>query len=237
MITHEDQLKLFNFISEKLEADVICYAFGGTAMMFYGYKEDTKDIDVLFEKDEDRNKFIRAIEKMGFSQSSPVKIYVPEKLKNPNRPLMYSRSDYRFDLFVTKIFKTIISPSMKEDLFGVHEFLGKNKLIIKVLRTEHIVMLKAVTERDKDFEDILTIVKKDKNFDWQYLIDEVVWQYDNGDEWIVLDVEKMLTELKNYVFIEEKFIKQLYEAVEKKNKEKSNENSSRKTKRKKSKKS
>ena len=74
-------------------------------------------------------------------------------------------------------------------------------------------MLKAVTERDKDFEDILTIIKKDKNFNWDYFLDEVVWQSQNGDSWVALDTEKMMKELQEYVFIPEKHFKRVHGAV------------------------
>lgn len=209
MITQEDQMSLLRLISKSIKKDIDCYAFGGTAMMFYGYKDETKDIDLLFEDEGSRQEFIRAIKMLGFEESSPMKVYIPEKLREKHRPLMFKREDIRFDLFVKKIFKTEISPKMKEDLYAVHEFKGKNILKIKVVRTEHIVQLKAITERDKDFEDIITITKKDKSFDWQYLIDETRWQSEHGDSWAVLDMEKMMKELKEYCFIEEKYFRQL----------------------------
>lgn len=212
MITHEDQMSLFRLISSRINKDIECYAFGGNAMMFYGYKDSTNDIDLLFEKEDPRKEFIEAIKELGFEESSPIKIYIPEKIRDKHRPLMFKREDYRFDLFVKKIFKTVLSQGMKEELYAVHEFKGKCALKIKVLRKEHIVQLKTVTERDKDFEDILTIMKKDKNFDWQYFVDEIVWQHKNGDSWALLDAEKMMKELKEYVFIEEKYFKQIYKA-------------------------
>ncbi|HII88722.1 TPA: hypothetical protein HA253_03940, partial [Candidatus Woesearchaeota archaeon] len=86
----------------------------------------------------------------------------------------------------------VMSQRMKDDVYAVHEFKENKRLTVKVLRTEIIVMLKAVTERDKDFEDILTIIKKDKNFNWDYFLDEVVWQSQNGDSWVALDTEKMM---------------------------------------------
>lgn len=212
MITHEDQMSLFRLISKSISKDIECYAFGGTAMMFYGYKDETKDIDLLFENINERNEFINSIKLIGFTEYSPFGIYIPEKLRDKNRPLIYKRDDSRFDIFVKKIFHTIISPKMKGDMYAVHDFKGKYNLSVKVLRKEFIVLLKAVTERDKDFEDILKIIKKEKIFDWQYFIDEVIWQYNNGDKWILLDTEKMMKELKNYVFIEEKYFRQIYGA-------------------------
>jgi len=218
MITHEDQKDIFNLISKRITKDIECYAFGGTAMMFYGYKDETKDVDLLFEEESDRGTFIKALITLGFTDTTTLNIYIPEKLREKNIPLMFKRGDSRFDIFTKKIFKTVISPKMKEDLYALHDFKDKHNLKIKVLRKEFIVLLKAVTGRDRDFEDILTIVKKEKNFDWQYLIDEVIWQYENGDSWVLLDVEKMIKELKQYIFIENKYLKQLYEANSERNK-------------------
>lgn len=212
MISYEDQMNIFELIGKAISKDIECYAFGGTAMMFYGYKDETKDIDLLFEDEDLRNEFVEAIKNLGFDETALVNIYIPEKLGDKNAPRMFKRDDSRFDIFLKKIFKTAMSPRMKEDLYAVHDFKGKNNLRVKVLGKEFIVLLKAVTERDRDFEDILTIVKKEKNFDWQYLIDEVLWQYNHGDSWVLLDAEKMIKELKKYIFIEQKYLKELYSA-------------------------
>ena len=210
MITHEDQMDIFKLISKQITKDMECYAFGGTAMMFYGYKDETKDIDLLFEDESSRDEFVGALKKLGFDETTLINVYIPEKLREKNIPLMFKRGESRFDIFTKKIFKTVISPKMKEDVYAVHDFKERYNLKIKVLRKEHIVLLKAVTDRKNDFDDIRTIIEKEKNFDWQYLVDEVIWQYEHGDSWILLDVEKMMKELKQYVFIEQKYFKQLY---------------------------
>ena len=205
-------MDLFGFISKDITADIECYAFGGTAMMFYGYKNDTKDVDILFEKEANREEFVRVLQNLGFEEKTPGGIYLPEKLKDKHRPMMYVKGEGRFDLFANKIFHTVISPKMKEDIYAMHEFRGKHTLKVKVLRKESIVMLKSVTERKNDFDDIRLITEKDKHFDWQYLVDEAIWQWKNGDTWVLMDVEKVIQELKKHVFIEEGYLKQLYEA-------------------------
>ena len=212
MINYEDQMEMFRLISNGIERDIECWAFGGNAMMFYGYKDETKDIDLLFDEVDGRAEFIKAIERIGFIEGGLRNIYVPEKLRDKYKPLMYFRYDIRFDLFVKKIFKTVISSKMKEDLFAIHDFKSKHNLRVKVLRKEHIVLLKAVTERQNDFEDIRAIVEKEKRLDWQYIIDEVIWQHQHGDSFVLFDVEKMLLELKKYVFIEQKYFRMLYGA-------------------------
>lgn len=211
MITHEDQLNLFGLISRNLKKDVGCWAFGGTAMMFYGYKDETKDIDLLFENEDDRKTFIEAIERMGFRKTSPFQIYIQRKAEDKGKPLMYEKDGVRFDIFVKKIFRTQLSPKMKDNLYAVHDFTNGKELRINVLQTEHLAYLKAITERKNDFDDILLILKNDQKFSWQNLIDETIWQHKHGDDWALLDVEKMLQDLKEYVFVEEKYLKQLYE--------------------------
>jgi hypothetical protein len=211
MLNYVDQEQLFRFIAEKLNAEIIVYAFGGTAMMYYGYKEETKDVDILFEKEEERKVFIEALKLLNFTETSPMQIYIPEKLRDKYRPLMFKRDTYRFDLFVKKIFRTILSERMKEDVFGEYEYHGKKGILkVRALRKEILVLLKAVTERSRDFEDIVKIVKREKNFDWEYFTNEVLWQAAHGDSWVLLDSEKMLLELRNYVFLEEKWLKKLY---------------------------
>jgi hypothetical protein len=212
MITNEDQMNLFRIIADNLSSDLTCYAFGGNAMMFYGYKRYTKDVDLLFLNDKDRNGFISALEKMGFEKSDPIKVYILEKLRDRNRPLMFLRGDIRLDLFAGRIFRTQLSPRMKEDIYALHEFKGRKTLKIYVMKKEHIVQLKAITERDKDLEDILTILRKEKGFDWQYLIDEAIWQHGHGDSWMLLDLEKTMKELRKYMIVEEKYFRQVYGA-------------------------
>src|SRR3989338_4439492 len=128
MVTYDDQMELFKLISENTTRDIECWAFGGNAMIFYSYKDETKDVDILFDLEKDRAEFIKALEKLGFWETGLRNIYVPEKLRDKHKPVMYSRYDIRFDLFVKKVFKTAISPKMREDLYAVHEFKGKHTL-------------------------------------------------------------------------------------------------------------
>lgn len=210
MITVEDQEQLFMLIAKQLTQDVICYAFGGNAMMYYGYKDETKDVDLLFVTDAERQAFIAAIRLLGYTEYSPGLIYVPEKLRNPGKPLVFKREEGRFDLFVGHIFQTVLSPSMKADEFAVQEYRQKKILRVHVLRKEHIVLLKSVTDRENDLRDVRTILTNDKHFDWPYFLEEVRWQAEHGDGWVLLDVEKMMRELKAYVFIPEEHFKKLY---------------------------
>ncbi len=210
MISLEDQNSLFKLISNYLKKDIVCWAFGGTAMMFYGYKDSTKDIDLVFDSAEDRNVFIEAIEELGYTKRALFDVYNGEKSRHKNAPVMYSRGDERFDLFLKNIFQTVLSLGMKKRFFARHDFTEKKSLVIYAVSKEDIILLKAVTEREKDFEDILKICATDKNISWGVITDEAVSQYEKGNEFVLLDLEQAMVRLKKYIFIKQEYFSKLY---------------------------
>ncbi len=210
MIGNEDQEQLLKLISRKIKKNVSCYAFGGNAMMFYGYKSATKDIDLVFENLRDKTVFIDAIKSLGYERKSLLNIYNEDRIKNPHKPEIYSRGDERFDLFVKKIFQTELSENMKKNIFGRHEFIEKNRILtVNILSKETLVLLKAITERENDFNDILTICEKDK-IDWNFVIDEAISQSKKGDKWILLALEETMQKLKERIFIKQELFKRIY---------------------------
>lgn len=218
MITKEDQDSLFQLIARNLKRDVKCYAFGGNAMMYYGYKGATKDIDLLFEKREDKHVFVDAISSLNYQKMSLKTIY-PERLeKDPQKPEMYTRGDERFDLFVGNVFRTVFSKNMKERTWGRYDFPGKYTLTVFVLAKEDILFLKGITHREKDFEDIKIIVEKEKKINWDVIIQESIEQYNQGNEWAILDLEETLEKLKTITFIKREYFDRLYSVFKKKKK-------------------
>lgn len=216
MVSLTDQEELFRLVARNLQQDLTCWAFGGTAMIYYGQKDETKDIDLLFKDEQDRDLFIDALERLGFAESSPVNIYVPEKLRDKTKPLMFTRGEMRIDLFAEKVFRTTLSPAMREGEQAVHEYRDKKTLKIRMVSNEHLVYLKGITDRTNDLIDIKTIIAKRKRFDWALLVDEAVWQHAHGDSWALLDTERTLKALKQDNFIEERLFKKLYDAQAKK---------------------
>ena len=214
MIDIQTQDDLFTLISRYIKKDVKTYAFGETAMMFYGYKTVTKDIDILFENEEDRTIFIDAILKIGYKKMSLVDVYTEEKRKKEGKPLMYTRGDERFDLFVKHIFGTHLLESMKQNIFSRHDYTEKNSLIVNVLSKEDIILLKSITEREKDFDDILTIIDKERNINWDNIINNAINQPKKSKGWIILDLEKSLQRLRKHTLIKKEYFDRLYEGLE-----------------------
>jgi len=53
MINFDEQSDLFKLIGSSLGKKVECFVIGGSAMMFYGAKAETKDVDLVFMNKDD----------------------------------------------------------------------------------------------------------------------------------------------------------------------------------------
>ena len=180
-------------------------------MMFHGYKATTKDIDLVFKSAKDRNVFIKAVEKLGYSQRSLKQVYEGERLKSENKPLLYSRGEERFDLFVTDVFGFEID---FEKFVQRHDYIGEKELTIFTAPKELLIILKSITNREKDYEDIETIVKLGKNVDWKAILDIAISKRKQMP-WILIDLEEKMNLLKKTVLIKKENFDRIYEAQSK----------------------
>ncbi len=210
MIETKDQEELFRLIADYLEQDLICIAIGGTAMMFSGYKTATKDIDLVFKSEADREIFVRAITQLGYTKRSLKGIYDQKREQSKGRPRIYTRGDERFDLFVKDVFGFKLGFSL-DKIAQRQDFLGKKELIVLVLPKEELILLKAITGRERDYEDIENILNLEKNINWDYLITEAIKQKDNNP-WILIDLEETLQKIKKLTFIPGKYFERIYSA-------------------------
>ena len=214
MISLEDMTSLFKLISAYLKKDIKCYAFGGNAMMYYGYKGATKDVDIIFEDERSKSEFVSALKELGYSKTSLVTIYSEKHQKDKNKPEIYTKGDERFYIFVRNIFLTKLSKAMTERTYGRFDFIMKeNTLSVMVLSKEDIILLKSVTNREKDFDDILNIIEKENNINWGLIVDEAIWQGNQGDKRIILDLEETMQRLKEKILIKKEFFDRLSKSI------------------------
>lgn len=210
MINVQDQEELFRLIADYLEEDIECVAIGGTAMMLHGYKAATKDIDLVFKNQGDRGIFIRAIKNLGYSQKSLLLVYDEKRRASGNKPVIYSRGDERFDLFAKDVFGFEVE---FESFVQRHDYLGKRELIVLSAPKEYLIILKAVTNREKDYEDIETIVKAERDLDWKVIVDLAASKRKQVP-WILVDLEEKMHRLKKIAFIKKECFDRLYKAEE-----------------------
>ena len=115
---------------------------------------------------------------------------------------------------------------MKERTKQTHEF---GNLIIKIADPSDILIMKSVTSRDKDLEDIISIVNKSR-INWNNIVEESKEQVRLGNETVILGLGEKLEKLINQkmIFVPKSitdkicklFTKQVKEKAKKKNKSK-----------------
>ena len=193
MINLDQQIKLFKDIGDTLDEKVECLVIGGSAMMFYGAKVSTKDIDLVFMNKNDLKKVKNILEKSGYEEKALniFKRYTVIK-KDLYKPIWMQDKDTRIDLFLKKVICFWVSESILNRIKEVHEF---NNLIIKIISPEDIILLKCATEREKDRIDALELINK-FNIDWDIIIKESIEQTKLGESIFPVFLFDFLYELK-----------------------------------------
>ena len=189
MIDITQQEDMFTAIGNILPKKIFLYAIGGTAMMLLGIKNSTLDVDFVFDKKNDREELMGGLKRLGAKESDVTLVF---GLKN-NTPLMLEFNNCRFDLFMNKIITSTFSDTMKERAQQTHEF---GNLIIKVADPSDILIMKSVTGRAKDSDDIVAIVNK-SHIDWNVVVEESQEQVELGNETAIIGLGEKLEKLIN----------------------------------------
>jgi len=189
MIGIEKQNELFLNISKKLKKKVECYAIGGTAMMFLELKRTTKDIDLVFETEKERQYFMESLISLGYTKMESRILYG----KKPNQPELLKLEDDRIDLFLTEVISFIFSEESKKRIKTIREFAPN--LIIKVADANDIFMMKSATEREKDLDDAKAIIDNNQ-INWNIILEETKNQMKLGGKRAALDLGVFLENLK-----------------------------------------
>ena len=188
MIDIRQQEEILIEIGNLFDKKMAIYAIGGTAMMLKGIKDATLDVDLVFDRQEDRNKFIDALKKLGAKRPDKTLVYQSKE----NIPIVLSLENAHFDLFLNKIITSIFSENMKERAKQIHEF-GKN-LIIKTADIHDIIIMKAVTSRTKDLDDIVTLIQKNP-VNWDIIVNEAENQVKLGNRLAVISMGEKFEEV------------------------------------------
>src|SRR3989344_74430 len=191
MIDIKEQQDLLLDVARKLKKQITVYAVGGTAMMFLGLKDATKDIDLVFASEEDRREFKKAAIDLGYNLFSSVHVYGTK----PNQPIMLARGkerEERFDLFVKEVIHFIFSEEMMKRATATYEF--DVNLILKIADPHDLILMKCATDRLKDKDDVRDIINKTK-IDWEIIINEALNQIKLGKERAIWDLTAFVDDL------------------------------------------
>jgi hypothetical protein len=153
-------------LSLRLEVEVRAYLIGGLAMMFHGVSMVTKDIDIVLATHTGGQDLKRALETMEFKEVAPM---TKEDIEHEAAFIMRGPGRVRYDVFVGRVCKrlvltpSIVSRSVDAGLTG--------NLRLGVVSPEDLFLLKGVSGRDDDLEDMAILARMD--LEWGTIDSEV----------------------------------------------------------------
>lgn len=163
--------KLFEDIGSKLTMPVNAYLFGGENMRKKGIKPRTKDCDMIVTEERHRKEFVKCLEKLGYIALNKLHFTKDDNRVDPF-DIFEHPTRSRIDLFKTRIAKKLLlSDGMVKR--ATHENFGR--LNLYSLSNEDLFILKAVTLREGDIQDLGLIVQAG-GFDWKTVWDELIAQ-------------------------------------------------------------
>lgn len=151
---------LLDYIGKRLKHEVDCLIIGGNAMVYYGLRGQTKDLDMIFFNKQDISAVINIIKSHPIykrvKQTRKLPYYIKPELKKKGTPVLIGSSDVpRFDLFYRNVFSVDTSPIFEDS----DKSIVFSLLRIRLPKPEYLIFMKAAADRPQDREDIVRLVR------------------------------------------------------------------------------
>ena len=158
-------------VGNALTMPINLYLIGGAAMIKYGLKAATKDIDVLFSTQREAVELVNALKKVEYNQIQSGRLAPEYKMMSATR-ILENRDGFRWDIFHEYVCKKLrLSSGM---IKRANIFVETGRLNVWIISKEDIFLLKSVTERDDDEDDLLLLARS--GLDWEAILNECVSQ-------------------------------------------------------------
>ena len=171
--------KLFNIeyiekelekLDEALDGPLEIFVTGGFVMSTNNLKPGTKDIDVIVEHKSQLMRLARSLEKSDY-RLLPVNS-VTTAYKDLGAELYENHDEFRWDIFTRVVARKLsITQSMKSRARLTH---SKGKLSLFELAKEDVFLMKGLTDRERDLEDMSLLAKS--GIDYKVVLQECLFQ-------------------------------------------------------------
>lgn len=160
-------------LSLKITVPIRVFIIGGLALINYGLKEATKDIDVVVLTEADLEVLIKSLEIIGYNALKGS--FVSRAYKKMEISKIVENDDgFRWDIFLRSICNRL---SFSEDMESrATEFYSRNKLNLNIASKEDIFLFKGITEREADLIDMRLLAES--SLEWQIIEKECINQSD-----------------------------------------------------------
>jgi hypothetical protein len=164
----EEVSELFEQLGKKLSKAIPLLVIGGAAMMEYGLKDSTKDIDIVCRNEKDKEEILRCSQEMGYDLVWPEKRHARLGL---NRIAI--KGGHALDVFAGKIsYDFQLSETMWERARKLRDFGNAD---LRYASPEDIFIMKLIANRPGDAPDCAALVSVGLDFDAIY--EEIKSQY------------------------------------------------------------
>ena len=159
-------MEVLKLLGGKLDSVVHSYLFGGANMLLRGLKKATKDLDIVVEGKEDFLRLKAALLEMKFRPLPKEFFTSSDRRLNPSG--IYVSEDFpRLDLFTKVICNALL---LTEEMKARVKAMAFGKLVLHLLSLEDVFLLKSITEREGDLEDMVTIAKYGGGLRWSEIL-------------------------------------------------------------------
>ncbi len=173
-------------------------------------KEATKDIDVVVETSEEVHALESVLTNLGYSKATP-NLEIDGRMRAS--VILQNPDGFRWDIFERVVAgKFHLSPGMKLRA-RTHE-TSTDRLVARLLSMEDVFLMKGVTEREGDLQDMATIAEH--GMKWETIAKECDWQSKRSGRIWENSVCNSLKELKAKYRITSPVEKKICRSAEKK---------------------
>jgi predicted transcriptional regulator len=164
--------KLFEDIGRGISRKARAYLFGGENMRIKKLKDRTKDCDVVFPDGNSLRAFNNTLYDMDYKSLNRSRLSSEDRRVNPSDILIHDNRS-RMDIFLRNIGNKLYLSNRIAERAEIQQF---GKLQLGILQNEDVFLLKGVTDREGDIDDMAKLVQGG-DFDWN-----IVWNELNRQE-------------------------------------------------------
>ena len=180
-----DSIKGFlNNLDKNLKEKLSIFMIGGGAMCLKNLKDATFDIDLIVMSKKDFNILHKAMLQLGFDVVDQ-KLFKEAIYKNAI--IVFQKGHSRIDIFIKNIVSMMDFSDRMVDRAQPYE--EKNNLKVYLASNTDILLLKSLSDREKDFPDIERLIRED--IDWKSIVKECDLQNREGVKWIFFVYEQL----------------------------------------------
>ncbi|HEV2119967.1 MAG TPA: winged helix-turn-helix domain-containing protein [Candidatus Bathyarchaeia archaeon] len=160
---------LLNQVGARISTPTTAYLFGGGNMLLRGLKAQTKDINLILEDADDFQRIVRTLTALGFRRIAEKEMGTQDRRLEPSG-IFVAENYPRVDLFTKKVLgKFVLTDEMKDRT----EEVRFEKLRLKLVSLDDVLLFKSITDRAGDIDDIAIIIRRTRP-DWSLIL-ETYW--------------------------------------------------------------